>query len=241
MRASLADSMVRPAIFVCLPQDRDNFDTAVRLHDRLGAEQLGEVPIHAWIPRQPALAELLRGDPHYARTLFAFGECRHSASLQEVTQPSREDLAQALHRDYRRQWCGEGDTRPACREWSELREDLRASNRAAADHAAIKLAAAGCSLKRQAEITSGDTVVTELAEGLTETLAQMEHNRWVAERLLIGWRYAAERCDQKKTHPDLVPWEALPDERRARDRAQIAQLFRVLNERPYAVVRNSQT
>ncbi len=239
LKESLAHPFVKPAIFVCLPQDRDNFDTAVRLHDRLRMHRLDEIPIYAWIPRQPALAELLESDVQYSRALFAFGECRHSASLGEVTHPTREHIAQALHEDYRKHFCPAGDSRPACRLWRELDESYRASNRAAADHAVIKLAATGLCLKQQKELERGETPVLQAAEGTLDVLARMEHNRWITEKLLTGWRYDHVRNNDQRKHPDLVPWESLSDASRDRDRSQVSVLFRVLNDPPYAIIRKA--
>lgn len=52
---------------------------------------------------------------------------------------------------------------------------------------------------------------------MARILAQMEHSRWVAERLMAGWRYAPRPATeaeiaankQRKLHHDLVPWDRL--------------------------------
>ena len=40
-----------------------------------------------------------------------------------------------------------------------------------------------------------------------ERLAEMEHERWLAERRALGWT-PGPRDPQKKTNPNLVPWAA---------------------------------
>ena len=40
-----------------------------------------------------------------------------------------------------------------------------------------------------------------------EFLAECEHSRWCVEKLLDGWIPGKLRNDDRKEHPDLVPWE----------------------------------
>jgi RyR domain len=42
-----------------------------------------------------------------------------------------------------------------------------------------------------------------------ETLARIEHERWVIERKLDGWRYGPTRNDARRFHPLLISWEQL--------------------------------
>ena len=57
----------------------------------------------------------------------------------------------------------------------------------------------------------------ELLE-LTEKLAENTHEIWASERLAQGWTYGPARDDKTKTHPCLVPYEALPESEREYDR-----------------------
>ena len=55
-----------------------------------------------------------------------------------------------------------------------------------------------------------------------ETLARMEHNRWLAEILLEGYTHApAPANHQLRTHPCCVPWEELEEKDKEKDLAQI--------------------
>jgi hypothetical protein len=56
-----------------------------------------------------------------------------------------------------------------------------------------------------------------------EALARMEHNRYVAERLLAGWRYGP-RDDKGKRRESLIAWRHLPDEERIKDFEQVEEL-----------------
>jgi hypothetical protein len=58
-------------------------------------------------------------------------------------------------------------------------------------------------------------------------MAQMEHQRFVAERLETGWScYAAGKEDLKrKTNPTLADWTPLPEEERPKHATPIEVLY----------------
>jgi hypothetical protein len=51
-------------------------------------------------------------------------------------------------------------------------------------------------------------------EAEVEVLAEMEHNRWMKEKIEFGWRYAPIRDNVRKKQPALLPWRPLPPEER---------------------------
>jgi hypothetical protein len=61
-----------------------------------------------------------------------------------------------------------------------------------------------------------------------ETMAEIEHGRWNAERLAAGWRYGRERDHDRKISPYLVSWTDLPPEIKQYDRDFITGLPAVL-------------
>ena len=63
-----------------------------------------------------------------------------------------------------------------------------------------------------------------------ETLAIMEHRRWMIEKYSNGWRYGAERNDEFKIHPCLQPWEKLPYKEKMKDYDAIYFMTGVLNK-----------
>ncbi len=230
---------VKPIVFVCGQKDRENFDAAVRLSEQLACHGAGDVPIFVWLPRQPALAEALSQDGRF----HPFGECRFAASLDEITRPLREELGQILHDDYERHAAAANpDHRPS--PWSSLREGMRESNRQAADHLLVKLSHLGLRLVRKEAAKA--PVKPEFSKDQIEQLARMEHNRWVAERLLTGWRYApkpvmyAELAANKarRLNHNLVPWEKLLPEDKQRDYDQVQAWLKACDTGPFRLERD---
>jgi hypothetical protein len=54
------------------------------------------------------------------------------------------------------------------------------------------------------------TEVPSLTGAETELQAEMEHNRYVSQKLFNGWRYGEERLEDAKINPYLVAWSELP-------------------------------
>src|SRR5262245_4870456 len=69
-----------------------------------------------------------------------------------------------------------------------------------------------------AGVTLGDDLLA-----LAELLAKNAHDRWSSQRFSEGWRYGALRDDQRKEHPCLVPYEALPESEKAYDRTIVLE------------------
>lgn len=66
---------------------------------------------------------------------------------------------------------------------------------------------------RTDEVTLSENLI-ELREAIAENL----HDVWAITRIKEGWTYGPVRDDEKKQHPDLVPYCALPDSEREYDR-----------------------
>ena len=117
--------------------------------------------------------------------------------------------------------------------WSELREDIRESNRMQATRAAGFLELAGY----RVECGSVPIVQPELQPEQIEAMAEMEHGRWVAERAGAGWRYAPNRNPEMKLSPYLVSWDKLSEEVRGYDRDAVKAWPAVLASAGLAIVR----
>lgn len=84
--------------------------------------------------------------------------------------------------------------------------------------------------------TSSVTLPPSVAE-LAEMLARNTHEVWAAERLKQGWRYGEARDDVQKLHPDLRPYEELPEDEKVYDRQTAMETLRVLLALGYSISR----
>ena len=53
---------------------------------------------------------------------------------------------------------------------------------------------------------------------LAEILARNIHDLWAQERIAEGWNFGLQRDDARKEHPNLVPYEDLPEPEKNYDR-----------------------
>jgi len=169
-------AVVKPVVFLCGQHDRDNFHAAVRLRDTLDRHGGTSIPIFVWLPRQPALAKALTGQP----SIIPFGECRDTAGLDEVLNPQREQLARAVFQVYeQRAVAANQKTVPDT--WDDTREEFRESNRQFADHFELKLACLGYRLVNTLQPVTSEvsTKLPAIDPSPARILAQMEHSRWL--------------------------------------------------------------
>jgi len=64
-----------------------------------------------------------------------------------------------------------------------------------------------------------------------ETLAIMEHNRWMIEKYANGWKYGVERKNIFKIHNCLLMWNELPDEEKEKDINAVKLMLEKLNKK----------
>ena len=66
-----------------------------------------------------------------------------------------------------------------------------------------------------------DTAQIRLPEGITELIERLagnNHDIWAQQRIADGWTYGPQRDDVAKKHPDLVPYDQLPESEKEYDR-----------------------
>ncbi len=64
-----------------------------------------------------------------------------------------------------------------------------------------------------------------------ETLAMMEHRRWMIEKYSNGWRHGSTRKDEFKIHNNLISWEKLPEAEKQKDYMTIELMINWLNNK----------
>ncbi len=73
--------------------------------------------------------------------------------------------------------------------------------------------------------TSGVGLSRDLEE-LVEHLAANNHDHWAQKRIDEGWVYGAKRDDEKKTHPDLISYDELPESEKEYDRKSVVETLK---------------
>lgn len=148
---------------------------------------------------------------------------------------AREKLAKAIHEKYRQDNKGSKDPKdPAMAPWEKLREDLKESNRLQADHIPVKLKAIGCDLT---SVFGKKPRSIKITEEEFEKMAEMEHQRFVAEKLLAGWSQGKERDDSKKIRTDLVEWSELSEKIKDHDRKAVRAIPDLLAQAGFEIYR----
>ncbi len=74
---------------------------------------------------------------------------------------------------------------------------------------------------------SGIELPQELIE-LTEKIAENVHENWSAGRIKDGWTYGAERDDEKKQTPCLVPYSQLTEQEKEFDRVTAFETLKLI-------------
>ncbi|MBN1483304.1 MAG: ATPase [Chloroflexia bacterium] len=154
-----------------------------------------------------------------------------------------EKLAEAHHNVFCEEMRGQGyrrgeltdeqaRTHSMIKPYSELSEEGKEDNRNAVRDIPNKLARIGYVMLP----ARSNEPPFEFPGPHLEQLAQLEHQRWVRDKLQAGWEYAPVTDKQKKQHACIVPWKDLPEEEREKDRMLVKAIPRILARAGYAVV-----
>jgi voltage-gated potassium channel Kch len=167
--------------------------------------------------------------------LLAFGSVERVATRAMILDGALDTGAAMAHNFYQRGLAERGhmpakELEAARRSWSDVAETYRNANRAVADHAMMKLWDLGWQAAPAG--VKGETA-PEVSNAEIMKVAEMEHARWMAERLMSGWRPGAKRDNKLRVHPNLVPWDQLTDADKAKDADQVRaaiQLARAMHK-----------
>lgn len=224
------------AVIVCLEDDSLALPMALDLAQHLSTRN---TPIVVNLMENSGLMGLLyqaEGTGRYSN-LRAFNVLDETCTPELVLGGTNEILARALHEAYIRQQQAKDiipETNPIMVPWEKLREDFKEANRRAADDIARKFAAIGCDI-----ITMEDWEATfSYSSAELEKLAEMEHDRWVEDKIRAGWHFAPGPKDPaRKTTPCLVSWIELPEEEKEKDREQVQIYPSLLHHEGFQIIR----
>jgi ppGpp synthetase/RelA/SpoT-type nucleotidyltranferase len=155
--------------------------------------------------------------PRDAQTVRAF----FGSKLFEMEERDCETIAQAIHEKFLATKAASATPKGrAIAPWELLDDDFQESNRAQARHIEEKLRDIDCVV---VSAEPADEPVSFTPDEV-ERMAEMEHGRYNAERLLEGWTWSEVKDDDRRTSPHLVSWSELPDDVREYDRQTVREI-----------------
>jgi hypothetical protein len=150
-------------------------------------------------------------------------------SIDVVVNEALDMLASTMHKAYVQAQLERGDSidkNASLSNWSDLPEHKKRANRHAAAHIDVKLRIANCIA---CELEAAPPEVAFPPDQATlESLAQLEHRRWMADKYLAGYSYGEQRDEDRMLHPDLISWEELSEADKDKDRDNILQIPELL-------------
>jgi hypothetical protein len=210
------------SIAVCFDRDSLALEVALRLLPVL--KEYG-IPTAVRMSHSPGFASLLNETAPSGQDIRfyvrGFARTEDCCCKDLLGDPLNEELAKVIHDDFRERRLKEGRdpaTDISVLPWEQLDDAFKDSNRQQADHIAIKLQGIGCLV---AEPGDQRPVIDRFTPDQVELLAEMEHARWNAERLLGDW-VLGPSDRPRKVSPYIVPWDQLPSDIQKYDRATVA-------------------
>ena len=174
------------------------------------------LPIFAFLPQNEALCELFSNSSD-KYPLQAFGDA--ASALAQTFDPTIEQVAIEIARKYEKNTNGDqygpDEYLPL---WKQKDYWERNSNLSAAQHAQIKVRLLGYRLVNNKSASSISIAKISLEQ--QAMLGLVEHNRWMAERLMMGWSYGP-RSEQPPRRPSIVDKSLLPAEELVKDYEQV--------------------
>ena len=118
-------------------------------------------------------------------------------------------------------------------EWSNMNDYFKDENRYAARHLPIKLRSLG--LEAVPTDDPREAVdFKEILERSEQLLARLEHDRWLARKLVNGYihgkKLERKLRDRLKIHVDIRPWEELSEKDREKDLVVLRNIENMLRE-----------
>jgi hypothetical protein len=239
LNPAAADYCTPSTVFVCLDNDSAGLAAALRL---LQFYRNQDVPIVVRMEHDSGLATLLLGEDSRSGSAFsslhAFGMLDRTCMPENLFNDTRMLLAKTIHQNYLDEMENAGDTpqtNSSMKSWEELPPDLQESNMKQADHIGVKLHAVRCGI---GPLYDWAAQPLQFRPEEIETLAKIEHDRFVNERSAAGWIYSPGlKNPAKKTNPTLVPWEQLSEEERKKDRDAVNNIPAILAMAGFEVYR----
>lgn len=123
-------------------------------------------------------------------------------------------------------------------EWNRLDMKLKDSNFKQAGFIEHLLKRVDLNIKKS---ESPELFLIDERFGGYHILAQLEHARWNAERLLSGWKLGTAKDVNNKISPYIKRWELIPDDIKKYDYKAVERFPEMLREMGYAIIETGNT
>jgi hypothetical protein len=226
---AVADAGPITCAYVCLATDADALSAASMLQSLLRSMDLDAPPIFVRLREIDTIAPSGSGE-RGLDALKPFGDLASILEASEFLSNAPDAAARAFNEAYRASLTAQQRSDPANRSanpWDDLDETYRQANRDAVAHIPAKLASAGIDPGRWASglprLAPGERLYANPDQ--LEALAELEHERWLAQRRMDGWRWAdlPGKNEARRLHPSLAPYGRLSDEVKEYDRVYVRQ------------------
>jgi hypothetical protein len=224
------------AAYVCLGDDASALSAATMLRALLRSLDIAAPPTFIRLRAAGALG----GDTAAGGlgALTPFGDLYSVLAASEFLSDAPDATARAFSEAYRAQLTPAARDDPANRSgrpWDRLDETYRQATRDAVAHIPAKLASAGVDADRLRRagglprLGEGERLFADAGE--LERLAELEHERWMAQRRMDGWRSTdAAKDETARRHPALAPFAALSEEVKEFDRVFVRETQDVVRD-----------
>jgi hypothetical protein len=229
--AAIAAAGPVTAAYVCRHLDSEALSAAGMLQSLLRVADVSEPPIFVRLRDIGTLANAGPGSRGLA-ALTPFGDLDSIIAASEFLSNTPDRAARAYSEAYR-------STLPPARRddpnnrsaqpWDLLDETFRQSTRDLVAHIPAKMASAGVDPAVWVGVTGTPALPRDVqlyadAAGC-EQLAELEHERWNAQRRMAGWRWAdiPSKDEQRRLHPDLTAYDHLIDQTKEYDRVLVRE------------------
>jgi hypothetical protein len=230
----LADGGPITAAYVCLADDTTALAAAAMLKALLRSLDIAAPPIFIRLSAAGALGDAGDGGGpgEGLAGLTPFGDLYSVLAASEFLSEAPDATARAFSEAYRANLTPRARDDPdnrSARPWERLDETYRQSTRDAVAHIPAKLASAGVDAARWRgagglpRLGADERLYADAAE--LERLAELEHERWMAQRRMDGWRAtdAAAKNEAARRHPALAPFATLSEEVKEFDRVFVRE------------------
>ena len=229
--AAIAAAGPVTAAYVCRHGDSEALSAAGMLQSLLRSADVAEPPIFVRLRDVHTLASAT-GGARGLNSLTSFGDLESIITASEFLSNTPDHAARAFSAAYRATLPPEKRDDPnnrSARPWDELDETFRQATRDSVAHIPAKMASAGIDPALWRGVAGPPRLPHEIRlfadDAACERLAELEHERWNAQRRMDGWRWAdlPSKDEQRRLHPDLVAYEQLPDATKAYDRTFVRE------------------